>query len=84
VNAICRSARIAVIPNDDREETLKALAAELGYILHPKSRTLCIFGDEYIFAKVPVARHFNSEQLLLFPEATNESSEIPDGDGASC
>jgi hypothetical protein len=64
---------MAIMTNKEKEEIVKALAAELGYILHPKSRTLCIFGREYILARVPVAQPFSSTQLLLFPVTTTET-----------
>lgn len=38
MGSTCSSARLAISTNRDKEETLKALAAELGYILHPKSQ----------------------------------------------
>jgi hypothetical protein len=73
MNDTCSSVRIAALTNREKEEILKALAADLGYLLHPKSRTLCIFGSEYILAKAPVAQPFSSTQLLLFPATTSET-----------
>jgi hypothetical protein len=63
MGSTCRSARLAISTNRNKEEALKALAAELGYTLRPKSRTFRIFGQEYILAKV--ARPSSSTQLPL-------------------
>lgn len=73
MNSTCSSGRIALFPNKEKEEILKALAAELGYILHHKSRTLRVFGREYILAEVSVAQPFNSTQLSLFPATESEA-----------
>ncbi len=72
MNASPSSARIAALPNHDKTEILKALAAGLGYILHPKSRTIHVFGREYIVAQVSIAQPFSSTQLLLFPDTAGE------------
>jgi hypothetical protein len=66
-------AKIAILPESEKEKVLKALAAELGYILHPKSRTFYFFGREYILAQVSEAQPLSSTQLSLFPVSTNET-----------
>jgi hypothetical protein len=50
-----------------KEELLKALADELGFILYPASRTFSIFRREYIFARVETGRRSRSSRLLQFP-----------------
>jgi hypothetical protein len=73
MNATCIFAGIEILTGREKQVIMKALAAHLGYLLHPKSRTLSIFGSEYILAKAPVAQPFTSTQLLLFPVTANET-----------
>jgi len=66
----CTAARIDLLTNDMKAEILKALAAELGFILYPASRTVVIFHREYILARVPAPER--PSNLLWFPRTRNE------------
>lgn len=60
-----------------KEELLKALAAELGFILYPASRTFSIFRREYIFARVETGQRSRSTRLLQFPRTQRLGSFPP-------
>jgi hypothetical protein len=60
------SVHVALLPRRDKEAILKALAAELGYILHPATGTIRIFQQDYIIARV-LPQSVCVPHLLQFP-----------------
>jgi len=58
-----------------KEEILKTLAAELGFIVFPASRTFSIFRREYIFARVTTGERSSPSRLLQFPRTSDRGEE---------